>query len=67
MNGYRHQRHGQARDARLQALWSGPVLFLDAEKVANSPETAQAELFALLTIAGVVRCLSVEAQEHNLY
>jgi len=48
INGYQHQQHGQVRDARLQKLWPGPVVFVDAERVASVPDAAKAELFRLL-------------------
>jgi hypothetical protein len=51
VNGYHHQKHGQARDARLQEMWPGAVVFIDATRVTNAPAEAQAELFARL--AGV--------------
>ncbi|MHB8624569.1 MAG: hypothetical protein ACYDBJ_20810 [Aggregatilineales bacterium] len=61
VNGYRHQRHRQARDERLRALWAGPVLFLDAERVIVTPDEAQAELFAVLGNCG--RQVTVSASD----
>ena len=48
VNGYRHQHHGQTRDAQLRAVWPGPVLFVDAAQVAKAPDAAKIELFAQL-------------------